>query len=201
MKPFRQTILSLNRVRSNARGPLRRELSIRNLTRLLNAACILVALGKRRSRSLLYDRCIFWSWIERRLWGAPELLPVVTAVDRKVKMRLRRACGRPCSIAWPVVENYQRKTSLFWVRLNTILDYHGWRWLGGNPETQREFLGTLKPESPKRPQDRHKKKPLIANDFALGYTYQDVLDADQEGKVLISPVKAVAANATLRYLG
>ena len=57
--------------------------------------------------------------------------------------------------------------------------------LGGNPETQREFLSILNPDSPKRTQDKHKKKPIIANDFALGYTYQDVLDADHEGEEYI----------------
>lgn len=39
----------------------------------------------------------------------------------------------------------------------------------------------LESDIPKRPQDRNRKKPPIANEFALGYTYQDVLDADQEG--------------------
>lgn len=52
--------------------------------------------------------------------------------------------------------------------------------LGGTPQTQRSFLETLSSEAPKRPQDRHRKKPPIANEFALGYTYQDVLDADHE---------------------
>ena len=54
--------------------------------------------------------------------------------------------------------------------------------LGGTPETQKEFLEILASDAPKRPQDRHRKKPVVANDFALGYTYQDVLDADHEGK-------------------
>ncbi|MCJ1423266.1 hypothetical protein MMC29_001148 [Sticta canariensis] len=52
--------------------------------------------------------------------------------------------------------------------------------LGGNSEIQKEFLDILTPESPKRPQERHRKKPPIANEFALGYTYQDVLDTDHE---------------------
>lgn len=55
--------------------------------------------------------------------------------------------------------------------------------LGGTPELQKEFLETLTSDYPKSPQDRHKRKPVIANEFALGYTYQDVLDADQEGKI------------------
>ncbi|KAI4220613.1 MAG: hypothetical protein L6R36_007504, partial [Xanthoria steineri] len=52
--------------------------------------------------------------------------------------------------------------------------------LGGNPELQREFLETLESDTARRPQDRRRKKPPIANDCALGYTYQDVLDADQD---------------------
>lgn len=53
--------------------------------------------------------------------------------------------------------------------------------LGGSPETQKEFLEMLSSDTPKRSQDRHRRKPVVANDFALGYTYQDVLDADHEG--------------------
>ncbi|KAI4197595.1 MAG: hypothetical protein LQ350_005829 [Teloschistes chrysophthalmus] len=52
--------------------------------------------------------------------------------------------------------------------------------LGGNPELQREFLETLESDTQTRSQDRRKKKPPIANEFALGYTYQHVLDADQD---------------------
>ncbi|KAL8712898.1 MAG: hypothetical protein Q9225_006867 [Loekoesia sp. 1 TL-2023] len=52
--------------------------------------------------------------------------------------------------------------------------------LGGNSELQRDFLETLESESSRRPQDRRRKKPPIANEFALGYTYQDVLDADHD---------------------
>lgn len=52
--------------------------------------------------------------------------------------------------------------------------------LGGTPDTQKELLETLASDAPSRPQDRHKSKPVIANEFALGYTYLDVLDADQE---------------------
>ena len=54
---------------------------------------------------------------------------------------------------------------------------------GGSPDTQKEFLETLPSDGPKRPQDRHMRKPVTANEFALGYTYQDVLDADHEGKI------------------
>lgn len=55
--------------------------------------------------------------------------------------------------------------------------------LGGTPESQREFLETLAadPSDPRLGSQRNKGRvPPIANQFALGYTYQDVLDADQE---------------------
>ncbi|KAK4998577.1 hypothetical protein LTR66_002211 [Elasticomyces elasticus] len=54
--------------------------------------------------------------------------------------------------------------------------------LGGSPETQKEFLESLSqdPNSRRRPPDRNRRQPPIANRFALGYTYQDVLDADHE---------------------
>lgn len=53
---------------------------------------------------------------------------------------------------------------------------------GGTPEMQREFLDSVSTDglNSRRPLDRAKKPP-IANQFALGYTYQDVLDADHEG--------------------
>ncbi|KAF2656473.1 hypothetical protein K491DRAFT_596927 [Lophiostoma macrostomum CBS 122681] len=53
--------------------------------------------------------------------------------------------------------------------------------LGGTPETQREFLESVStdPSSNRRPPDRGRKPP-VANQFALGYTYQDVLDTDHE---------------------
>ncbi|KAF1848798.1 uncharacterized protein K460DRAFT_275941 [Cucurbitaria berberidis CBS 394.84] len=53
--------------------------------------------------------------------------------------------------------------------------------LGGTPETQREFLDSLSTDASgnRRPPDRGRKPP-IANQFALGYTYQDVLDTDHE---------------------
>ncbi|KAI4167123.1 MAG: hypothetical protein LQ348_007722, partial [Seirophora lacunosa] len=52
--------------------------------------------------------------------------------------------------------------------------------LGGNAELQREFLETLESDTSRRPQDRRRRKPPVANEFALGYTYQDVLDADHD---------------------
>ncbi|PVI05455.1 hypothetical protein DM02DRAFT_516688 [Periconia macrospinosa] len=53
--------------------------------------------------------------------------------------------------------------------------------LGGTSVTQREFLESVStdPTSNRRPPDRGRKPP-IANQFALGYTYQDVLDTDHE---------------------
>jgi dynein light intermediate chain 1 len=53
---------------------------------------------------------------------------------------------------------------------------------GGTPETQREFLESVSTDSAnsRRPPDRGRRPP-IANQFALGYTYQDVLDTDHEG--------------------
>ncbi|KAJ5735622.1 uncharacterized protein N7483_000747 [Penicillium malachiteum] len=56
--------------------------------------------------------------------------------------------------------------------------------LGGTPESQREFLDTFSADTSADPslvnEKRKGKTPPIANQFALGYTYRDVLDADQE---------------------
>ncbi|KAJ5575954.1 hypothetical protein N7535_002880 [Penicillium sp. DV-2018c] len=58
--------------------------------------------------------------------------------------------------------------------------------LGGTPESQREFLDTFSADTsadPSLANDKRKgkgKTPPIANQFALGYTYRDVLDADKE---------------------
>ncbi|OQD73457.1 hypothetical protein PENDEC_c015G06677 [Penicillium decumbens] len=56
--------------------------------------------------------------------------------------------------------------------------------LGGTPESQREFLETFSADTSADPSlvnDKRKgKTPPIANQFALGYTYRDVLDTDQE---------------------
>ena len=54
--------------------------------------------------------------------------------------------------------------------------------LGGTTESQTAFLESLSSESGKRrPPDRKKRTPPVANRFALGYTYMDVLDEDQDG--------------------
>jgi len=55
--------------------------------------------------------------------------------------------------------------------------------LGGTPETQRDFLESLSTESAGARRHQSRKAP-IANQYALGYTYQDVLDADHEGRSL-----------------
>ncbi|KAI1819305.1 dynein light intermediate chain-domain-containing protein [Xylaria intraflava] len=51
--------------------------------------------------------------------------------------------------------------------------------LGGSVDSQREFLEALS-NNGQRKIDRQNDFPPIANSFALGYTYYDVLDADQE---------------------
>jgi len=53
--------------------------------------------------------------------------------------------------------------------------------LGGTVDSQREFFESLSNTELRRNFDRHGyKMPPVANSFALGYTYYDVLDADQE---------------------
>ncbi|EPS34857.1 hypothetical protein PDE_09821 [Penicillium oxalicum 114-2] len=56
--------------------------------------------------------------------------------------------------------------------------------LGGTPESQREFLETFSAETSAGAglinDKRQRRTPPIANQFALGYTYRDVLDADHE---------------------
>jgi dynein light intermediate chain 1, cytosolic len=54
--------------------------------------------------------------------------------------------------------------------------------LGGTPETQRDFIASIDTDSSKSTsRAQSSSKPPIANEFALGYTYQDVLDTDHEG--------------------
>ncbi|TPX11089.1 uncharacterized protein E0L32_007950 [Thyridium curvatum] len=53
--------------------------------------------------------------------------------------------------------------------------------LGGTVESQRDFLEALSTSESRQSLDRQNSKiPPFANSFALGYTYHDVLDADQE---------------------
>jgi dynein light intermediate chain 1 len=54
--------------------------------------------------------------------------------------------------------------------------------IGGTTDSQKEFLEALSVDDLRKTQDRQRsKQPPIANNFALGYTYHDVLDADHEG--------------------
>lgn len=55
------------------------------------------------------------------------------------------------------------------------------KYTGGTPESQKEFLESLSPE-PATSRKYNSKKPPVANQYALGYTYQDVMDADQAGR-------------------
>ncbi|KAH6630009.1 dynein light intermediate chain-domain-containing protein [Chaetomium sp. MPI-SDFR-AT-0129] len=53
--------------------------------------------------------------------------------------------------------------------------------LGGTVDSQREFFESLSHNDLRRNLDRNTARaPPVANSFALGYTYYDVLDADQE---------------------
>jgi hypothetical protein len=57
--------------------------------------------------------------------------------------------------------------------------------IGGSTESQREFLQSLSGEEGRKAQDKQgSKQAPIANSFALGYTYHDVLDADHEGTLM-----------------
>lgn len=52
---------------------------------------------------------------------------------------------------------------------------------GGTPDLQSEFVDLLC-SNHKKPTDHQRTNSLpLANRFALGYIYEDVLDADQEG--------------------
>ncbi|KAK4177311.1 putative dynein 1 light intermediate chain 1 [Triangularia setosa] len=53
--------------------------------------------------------------------------------------------------------------------------------LGGTVDSQREFFESLSNNELRRTIDRNASRmPPVANSFALGYTYYDVVDADQE---------------------
>jgi dynein light intermediate chain 1, cytosolic len=57
------------------------------------------------------------------------------------------------------------------------------REIGGTTDSQRDFLDSLS-QNDRRTLDRQTAKiPPVANSFALGYTYYDVLDTDQEGEL------------------
>jgi dynein light intermediate chain 1 len=59
--------------------------------------------------------------------------------------------------------------------------------IGGTSESQKELLESLSAgETPRQSRDRHgSKQPPVANNYALGYTYHDVLDADHEGETVL----------------
>lgn len=98
-----------------------------------------------------------------------------------------------------------RRISWSWVRRPTLLrlclrglctweqDTHR-SIIGGTPESQREFLETFSADTSADPslvnEKRKGKTPPIANHFALGYTYRDVLDADQEGIAVTHPLSS-----------
>lgn len=73
--------------------------------------------------------------------------------------------------------------------------------LGGTVDSQREFFESLSNNELRRSLDRNASRiPPVANSFALGYTYYDVLDADQEDTLarislytLTSPSSAFAS--------
>lgn len=52
--------------------------------------------------------------------------------------------------------------------------------LGGSVDSQRDFLEALSSNDRRNLDRNNQKTPPIANSFALGYTYYNVLDADQE---------------------
>ncbi|KAF3768880.1 hypothetical protein M406DRAFT_249207 [Cryphonectria parasitica EP155] len=52
--------------------------------------------------------------------------------------------------------------------------------MGGTVESQRDFIQSLSSNEMRRNLDRQNKIPPVANQFALGYTYYDLLDADHE---------------------
>lgn len=53
--------------------------------------------------------------------------------------------------------------------------------IGGGIEEQKDFVEALGASHNKKTD----KKPPLANEFALGYTYLDVLDSDHEGTLQI----------------
>jgi dynein light intermediate chain 1, cytosolic len=58
--------------------------------------------------------------------------------------------------------------------------------LGGTAETQKDFLDSLNPELAKKRERDPKRAPPIAHQFALGYTYQDVVDTEHDGMIDIN---------------
>ncbi|KIW04582.1 uncharacterized protein PV09_04331 [Verruconis gallopava] len=52
--------------------------------------------------------------------------------------------------------------------------------LGGSPQSQKDFLESLSTDTSSNRRQQTRRPPPVANQYALGYTYQDVLDADHE---------------------
>jgi dynein light intermediate chain 1 len=75
----------------------------------------------------------------------------------------------------------------YWSRISIVGHAANSSTIGGTPESQREFLESFSADTSDGSglvNEKRKatgKTPPIANQFALGYTYRDVLDADQEG--------------------
>ena len=63
-----------------------------------------------------------------------------------------------------------------------MLRFNRQKHTGGTVESQRDYIEALANNDTRRNGDRQKIPP-IANSFALGYTYYDVMDADQDGEL------------------
>jgi hypothetical protein len=105
---------------------------------------------------------------------------------RKAQMR-RKICGLPFWIVYPAGNGYLRRIYWSWVSLirGTIRKAWADSGAGGTTESQKEFLETLAADDTRKADRQSSKRPPVANDFAVGYTYHDVLDADQEGMAVL----------------
>ena len=102
--------------------------------------------------------------------------------------RRRRTCGSPCWNPSRAANGYRRRIYSFWVRRGslfpTALERSAYPPVGGTVDSQRDFIDALSNNEIRRGLDRQGTKIApVANHFALGYSYYDVLDADQEGKL------------------
>lgn len=62
---------------------------------------------------------------------------------------------------------------------------------GGSTEAQSQFIDSITPkplpQNAPRPYERQqRRRPEVANRYGLGYTYQDVLDVDEDGMTIVS---------------
>jgi len=69
--------------------------------------------------------------------------------------------------------------------------------LGGTIASQTQFLDIITPkplpQQGRRPYERQQRQnPAVANRFGLGYTYQDVMDVDQEGQYAVTQAATYA---------